>query len=89
MIRSPAVFPARVSSDPKYISAPTCWYWSIPWLKATTGIPASVAAFTEAASASGESSVVAIPSTLESIAFWISVACWPGSGSLEYLRSMP
>ena len=30
-----------------------------------------------------------MPSTLESTAFWISVDCLLGSGSLEYFRSMP
>ena len=34
-------------------------------------------------------SVVAMPSTLESTAFWISVACLAGSGSLEYFSVMP
>ncbi len=71
------------------MSAPTCLYWSIPELKATTGIFASVAVFTAPARASGVASVVAMPSTLESTAFWISVACLLGSGSLEYLRLTP
>ena len=30
-----------------------------------------------------------MPSTWLSIAFWISVACLPESGSLEYFSSMP
>ncbi len=61
----------------------------MPELNATTGIFASPASLTAPASASGVASVVAMPSTLESMAFWISVACLPGSGSLEYFRSMP
>ena len=56
----------------------------MPELKATTGISAASAVFTAPASASGVASVVAMPSTLESTAFWISVACLAGSGSLEY-----
>ena len=88
-IRSPPVWPARFSSEPKYISAPTCLYWSIPELKATTGIFASFAVLTAPARASGVASVVAMPSTLESTAFWISVACLLGSGSFEYLSVMP
>src|SRR3954471_13968477 len=36
----PTVWPARSSSEPKYIRAPYCLYWSKPALNATTGIPA-------------------------------------------------
>ena len=61
----------------------------MPELNATTGISASFASFTAPARASGVASVVAMPSTLESMAFWIRVACLAGSGSLEYFRSMP
>ena len=60
----------------------------MPALNATTGIPASVAACTAPASASGVDSVVAMPSTLLSIAFWISVACLSAAGSSEYFSSM-
>ena len=88
-IRSPAVEPARFSSEPKYMLAPTSWYWSMPELKATTGIFALSALCTAPLSASGVARVVAMPSTLESTAFWISVACLAGSGSLEYFRVMP
>ena len=38
----PADSPARVSSEPKYISAPRSLYWSMPELNATTGILADV-----------------------------------------------
>ena len=82
-IRCPAVWPARFSSDPKYIDAPVSPYWSMPELKATTGIFAATADCTEDFRASGVASVVAIPLTLESTALWISVACLLGSGSLE------
>ena len=61
----------------------------MPELKATTGIFAAVAALTAPVRASGVASVVAMPSTLESIAFWISVACLPGSGSAEYFSVIP
>jgi hypothetical protein len=61
----------------------------MPELRPTTGIPASLAAFTAPASASGVTSVVAIASTLLSTALWMSCACFEASGSLEYLRSMP
>ena len=88
-IRLPVASPARFSSEPKYICAPTCLYWSMPELKATTGMSASLADFTAPARASGVASVVAMPSTLESTAFWMSVACLPGSGSLEYFSVMP
>ena len=81
--------PARFSSEPKYISAPSSLYWSMPELNPTTGIPASVADFTAPASASGVTRVVAMPSTLESTAFWISCACLSAAGSLEYFSVMP
>src|SRR4051812_35203751 len=80
----PTVCPARSSSEPKYIRAPYCLYWSKPALNATTGIPAVAAAWAAGPMASGEGSVVAMPSTLLSTAFWIRVACLPASGSLEY-----
>ena len=37
-------------------------------------------------SASGVTRVVAMPSTLESMAFWIRTACLVASGSEEYFR---
>ena len=83
-MRSPALAPARFSSEPKYISAPVSLYWSMPELKATVGIFAATADWTAPLSASGVASVVAMPSTLESTAFWIRVACLAGSGSLLY-----
>jgi hypothetical protein len=85
----PAVVPARVSSEPKYISAPSFLYWSIPELKPTTGIPASIADLTAPARASGVTRVVAMPLTLESTAFWMRTACLGASGSLEYFRVTP
>ena len=88
-MRSPAVAPARFSSEPKYISAPVSLYWSMPELKATVGIFAVTADWTAPLSASGVARVVAMPSTLESTAFWISVACLAGSGSLLYFSVDP
>ena len=88
-IFSPAVSPARFSSEPKYISAPSSLYWSMPELKPTSGIPASVADFTAPARASGVTRVVAMPSTLESTAVWISCACLSAAGSLEYCSFDP
>ena len=41
----PTVCPASSSSEPKYILAPASLYWSMPWLNATTGMPASAAFF--------------------------------------------
>ena len=62
----------------------------MPELKPTTGIFASVAALATApASASGVTSVVAMPSTLLSTAFWMSTACLSASGSLEYFSVTP
>ena len=69
--------------------APYCWYLSMPELNTTPGMPAWVAFCSAGPTASGLASVTAMPSTLLSMAFWISVACLPESGSLEYLRSMP
>ena len=40
-------------------------------------------------SASGVARVVAMPSTLESTAFWMRVACFAGSGSLLYFSVEP
>jgi hypothetical protein len=43
----------------------------IPELKVSTGIPAAVAFLMVGMSASGVTRVVAMPSTLESMAFWM------------------
>ena len=88
-MRSPAVVPARFSSEPKYMSAPRSLYSSMPELRPTSGIPASPADFTAPASASGVTRVDAMPSTLLSTALWMSWACLDASGSFEYLSSMP
>ena len=61
----------------------------MPALNTTPGMPASVAFCRAGPTASGLASVTAMPSTLLSMAFWISVACLPESGSLEYFRSIP
>ena len=58
-------------------------------MNTVAGIPAWVAFCSAGPTASGLASVTAMPSTLLSMAFWMSVACLPESGSLEYLRSMP
>src|SRR4029450_3760204 len=56
----------------------------MPALKATTGMPASTAFFTVGAIAGGSGGGTGMGSTLEAIAFWIRVACFPESGSEEY-----
>src|SRR5215211_2943149 len=56
----------------------------MPALKATTGMPASMAFWTAGAIAGGSGRVTAMASTLASIALWIRVACLPESGSAEY-----
>jgi hypothetical protein len=56
----------------------------MPALKATTGMPASMAFFTAGPIAGGSGRVTAMASTLASIAFWIRVACFPESGSEAY-----
>ena len=56
----------------------------MPALKATTGMPASIAFRTAGAIAGGSGRVTAMASTLASIALWIRVACLPESGSDEY-----
>ncbi len=61
----------------------------MPELKLSTGIPASTAFFTVGIRASGVTSVVAMPSTFESIAPWISTACLLASGSAEYFSVDP
>ena len=79
VIRSPADSPARVSSEPKYISAPTSWYSSMPGVEGhdrDLGVHGVLDRLRPRRP--GSSSVVAMPSTSESTAFWISVACWPG-----------
>jgi hypothetical protein len=58
-------------------------------LKLSTGMPAATAFLTVGMSASGVTSVVAMPSTFESIAFWIRTACFVASGSAEYFRVDP
>ena len=58
----------------------------MPELKVSTGMPAATAFLIEGMSASGVTRVVAMPSTLESMAFWISTACLLASGSEEYFR---
>ena len=85
----PAVFPARVSSEPKYIFAPASLYWSMPWLNATTGIPAATAFFTTGTTASALDRVTAMPETFESIAFCTSVACSGPFSLFEYCRVIP
>src|SRR3989440_7755596 len=84
--RLPPVLPARDSSEPKYDRAPDDWYAPMPALNATTGIPVAIAFFTTGSMAGGSGRVTAMPSTLLSIALWISVASLPESGSDEYLR---
>jgi hypothetical protein len=59
----------------------------MPAVNATTGMPAAMAFFTAGAMAGGSGSVTAMPSTLLSMALWMSVACLPESGSEEYLKS--
>ena len=61
----------------------------MPELKLSTGIPAATAFFTVGIRDSGVTSVVAMPSTFESIAFWISTACLVASGSAEYFSVDP
>src|SRR5918911_3593980 len=58
----------------------------MPALNATTGMPAAIAFLIVGTSAGGSGMVTAMPSTLLSIADWISVACLPESGSEEYFR---
>src|SRR5689334_15831602 len=84
--RLPPVFPARVSSEPKYDRAPEDWYAPMPALNATTGIPAAMAFFTAGSRAGGSGRVTARPSTLLSIALWIRLAWLAEVGSDEYLR---
>ena len=69
--------------------APACSKKSVPELKLSTGIPASTACLTFGMSASGVTSVVAMPSTWESIAFWMRTACLVASGSAEYFSVDP
>src|ERR671931_2437522 len=57
----------------------------MPALKATTGMPAAMAFCTVGPIAFGSGRVTAMPSTLLSMALWIRVACFPESGSEEYL----
>jgi hypothetical protein len=52
----------------------------MPALNATTGMPAAMAFFTAGAMAGGSGSVTAMPSTLLSMALWMSVACLPSRG---------
>ncbi|SEE84495.1 hypothetical protein SAMN04490220_8675 [Rhodococcus jostii] len=59
------------------------WYWSKPELKATTGVPASTAARTAGAIASGFARVTAMPSTRLSMALWTRLAWFGDSGSEE------
>src|SRR5918992_2329290 len=86
--RCPAAWPARLSSDPKYIFAPNLWYSSFPALNATTGMPRSAAAFAAGPTCSTWASVTARPSTWLSIAFCTSVACSGAWTPFEYFRSM-
>src|SRR5918992_1027940 len=85
--RCPAAWPARLSSDPKYIFAPNLWYSSFPELNATTGMPRSAAAFAAGPTCSTWASVTASPSTWLSIAFCTSVACSGAWAPFEYFRS--
>ena len=86
---APACWPASRSSEEKWASAPASWKKSVPELKLSTGMPAAIAFFTVGIRASGVTRVVAIPSTFESIAFWISTACLLASGSAEYFNVDP
>ena len=52
-------------------------------------MPASTAFFTVGTRASGVTRVVAMPSTFESMAPWIRVACLLASGSAEYFSVDP
>ena len=72
--RSPAATPASFSSWPKYSWMPIALKLSKPELNATTGIPASRAALTAGAIASGLANVNAIPLTLLSIALCTRLA---------------
>ena len=69
------------SSDPKYIIAPMRCQSSMPESNITTGTSAVFADLTTSSRADGPAAVIAIPSTLESIAFWTSMACFVKSGS--------
>ena len=61
----------------------------MPELKPSTGMPAATAFFTVGIRASGVTSVVAMPSTLESMAFWISVGLLGGIGVGRVLQRRP
>ena len=87
--RSPTVCPASSSSEPKYILAPASWYWSMPWLNATVGIPAATAFWTTGTTASALDSVTAMPDTWLSMAFCTSVACSGPFSLFEYCRVIP
>src|SRR6478736_91941 len=71
--------PAQRSSN---ATDPVCWMLH-------RILVAPSAFFTVGIRASGVTSVVAMPSTLESIAFWIRTACLVASGSEEYFRVEP
>ncbi len=61
----------------------------MPWLNATTGMPASAAFCTTGMTASAFDSVTARPETLLSIAFCTSVACSGPFSLFEYCRVIP
>ncbi len=87
--RLPPSCPASFSLEAKCVRAPACWKKSMPELKVSTGMPAASAFLIVGMSASGVTRVVAMPSTLESMAFWISTACLAASGSEEYFKVEP
>ena len=79
--RSPAAWPATFSSWPKKLVTPMAFHASLPALRATTGILASVAALTLPAMASGLARVTAMPSTFLSTACLTRLAWLAPSGS--------
>ena len=79
-------FPRAARRSRSTSSAPSCLYWSMPELNPTTGIFAALAALTAPASASGVTSVVAMPLTFESTAFWIRVGLLRRIGVVRVLQ---
>ena len=89
VIFCPIVCPANVSSEPKYIFAPASLYWSMPWLKATTGIPPSTAFFDHRDHRVRAGQRDRDTETLLSIAFCTSVACSGPFSLFEYCNVIP
>ena len=56
------------SGWPTWASTPSFWYWSLPELIVTTGMPAFTAARMDGASASTSGSETTIPSGLSTVA---------------------